>query len=131
MIDLLNNIVISNIDKFTTIITALLLLVVGTPLISFKGGIPRIGKLITNKQTSVVVIILIFIITLFVLGPLTEIFVNSLIVHFVDYTIPTLIVLAGLAFWEWDKKMRWNYEFYWFPLLIIGLLLFVVEFIWL
>ena len=50
MIDLLNNIVISNIDKFTTIITALLLLVVGTPLISFKGGIPRIGKLITNKQ---------------------------------------------------------------------------------
>lgn len=127
MFNFVNNFVISNAGTFAGMITALFLIVIGTPLISFKGGIPRIAGIIINKGKSIVIAILIAIVTFFVIAPLLTLFFKYLIKALVDFTIPILVVLSGLALGEWDKKMRWDYKWYWIPFLLVGVLLIILE----
>jgi len=127
MFSFINNYVVSNAGTFAGMITALFLIVIGTPLISFKGGIPRIVGVIINKGKSILLAILLAIVTFFVISPLLVLLFKFLIKTFVDFTIPILITLSGLALWEWDKKMRWDYKWYWIPFLLVGILLIVLE----
>ena len=129
MFNFINNFILNNAGTFAGIITALFLIVIGTPLISFKGGIPRIGGKIINKGKSIVIAILVAIVIFFVISPLLALLFKFLIKIFVDFTIPVLIILSGLALWEWDKKMRWDYKWYWIPFLLVGILLLILE-IW-
>lgn len=129
MFNFINNFILNNVGTFAGIITALFLIVIGTPLISFKGGIPRIAGKIIKKGKSIVLAILLAIVIFFVISPLLALLFKFLIKTFVDFTIPVLIILSGLVLGEWDKKMRWDYKWYWIPFLIIGILLFILE-IW-
>src|SRR3989338_4664577 len=126
MFNFINQWIINNVSSFSGMCTALFLIIIGTPLISFKGGIPRIGGVIIDKGKSIVVAILLTVITFFVISPLLNLFFKYLINRFVDFTIPALIVFCGLTLWEWDKKMRWDYKWYWIPILLIGVLLIVL-----
>ena len=123
MFNFVNNFIVSNAGTFAGMITTLFLIIIGTPLISFKGGIPRIAGIIIKKGKSIVIAILIAIVTFFVIAPLLNLFFKYLIKNLVDFTIPALVVLSGLALGEWDKKMRWDYKRYWIPFIIIGILL--------
>ncbi len=129
MFNFINNFILNNAITFAGIITVLLLIVIGTPLISFKGGIPRVAGKIIKKGKSIVVAILVTLITFFVISPLLALLFKVLIEKFVDFTIPVLVILSGLTLWEWDKKMRWDYKWYWIPFLLVGILLLILE-IW-
>jgi len=130
MFNFINQWIISNVASFSGMCTALFMIIIGTPLISFKGGIPRIAGVIINKGKSIVVAILLAIITFFVISPLLNLLFKYLIKTFVDFTIPVLIVFSGLTLWEWDRKMRWDYKWYWITILLVGMLLIILE-IWL
>ena len=127
MFNFVNNYIVTNVGTFAGMITALFLIVIGTPLISFKGGIPRIAGVIINKGKSILTAILLAIVTFFVISPLLVLLFKFLIKSFVDFTIPILITLSGLALWEWDRKMRWDYKWYWRPFLAFGILLIILE----
>ena len=127
MFNFINQWVINNVSSFSGMYTTLFLIIIGTPLISFKGGIPRIGKVIIKKGKSIIVAIFLAIITFFVISPLLNLLFKYLIKTFVDFTIPVLIVFSGLTLLEWDRKMRWDYKWYWIPILLIGVLLIVLE----
>lgn len=129
MFNFINNFVLNNAGTFVGIVTALFLIVIGTPLISFKGGIPRIAGKIIRKGKSLVIAILVAIVIFFVISPLLALLFKFLIKTFVDFTIPVLIILSGFALGEWDRKMLWNYKWYWIPVLLFGVLLFILE-IW-
>jgi|GEM_PF-1945827 hypothetical protein len=127
MLNFINELIINNVDTFAVMCTTLFLIIIGTPLISFKGGIPRIAGVIIRKGKSIAVAVLLAIIIFFVIAPLLNLLFRSLIKAFVDFTIPVLIVFAGLTLWEWDKKMRWDYKWYWIPVLLVGILFVILE----
>ena len=99
MIELINNFVINNVDFFAESMTLLFLIVLGTPLISFKGGIPRIAGEIINKPKSLVIMVVIGLVSWKVIFPLTNILFKLLIETFVDYKISIAITLSGFALW--------------------------------
>lgn len=129
MFEFVNNLVLSNIDRFETMFTFLLIVVVGSPFISFNGGIPRIGKKIINKEKSLIVLLSVTFLTLYIIGPLVGVLAHTYILKYVDYTLSTLFILGSLALWEWSKKMRWHYNYYYTPAFVFGIILFLIEYL--
>ena len=127
MLEVLNPIIIGNIDTVSNAITALLLIVIGIPLVSFKGGIPRIAGQIISKQISIIVLIILAVVVFSAIEPLTDLIAGLSLQQFPEYAIPSILLLSGLALLEFDNKMRWDYRIYSVPLLIIGIALFVLE----
>ena len=127
MFSFINSLILKWVGFIAQVHSVLFLIVIGTPLISFEGGIPRIAGVIIKKFLSVFVAILLGLSIVFVFPPLLNTLFEFLIKQFVDFTIPSLIILAGLAMWVWDRKMRWDYKWYWIPLLVVGLLLIILE----
>lgn len=127
MFNIINEFILNNIVRLSEVVGSMLLVVIGTPLISFKGGIPRIAGQIANKPKSLILFIFLGVITFFVIAPLTFLFIQQFIKRYVDYTIPVFIILSSLVIWEWDHKMRWDYKTYWIPGIVIGIILLVLE----
>ena len=129
MLDLLNNLILDNIDNFTVLISALIFILVGTPAISLKGGVPRVFGLFIKKPLSLLVLGIVGLLILFVFYPLVESFINSFINTSPEFAIPIVIFLSGIALIEFHFKMRWNYIVYGAPLSIIGAILIFLELI--
>lgn len=130
MFEFINYFVVREIDLFTRVIAFLILFTVGYIYISFKGGIPRIGNQIINKGQSFIVAVVIVLVSLFVVEPIVERILNYLITTYIDLAIPSALIIGGIAVREFDKRMRWDYKYYWIIPLTIGFIWFILEIIY-
>jgi len=124
---MLDTFILNHIDGFAQAMAILLLIVIGTPFISFKGGIPRLGGTILGKNKGIIVFIILGFATYLIFEPGLKWIVSKLIELFVEFTISILIILFGLAILEWNSKMRWDYKWYGVVPLILGIILFIIE----
>ena len=129
MLEFLNDTIINNQEFIAKITSALLLIIIGTPFVSFKGGIPRFRGIIVNKRLSLILLAILGLVILFVFDPLTNFIVRELIVKYTGLTIPVSILLGGIALFEFDQRMMWKYKFYWLPILAAGFIWLSLEFV--
>lgn len=120
MFNFINNFVLGHIDTFARIIAGMILVIIGIPLISFKGGIPRFAGIILNKGKAILALVVGFILTFFVVVPLGELLIKLFLQKLVDLTFPILLIALGIFILEWDLRMRWKFHWYWIPPIVIG-----------
>ncbi len=70
MFPFINSLILKWVGFIAQVYSVLFLIVMGIPLISFEGGIPRIAGIIIKKFWSVVVAILLGLSVVFVFPPL-------------------------------------------------------------
>ena len=127
MFNFINNFIMNNVDTFAKIIAGMLLVIVGVPLISFKGDIPRFAGVILNKRKAILALLVGFVLTFFVIIPFGELLVKIFLQNFIDFTIPALLIAVGIFIMEWDLRMKWKFHWYWIPFVAIGILLIILE----
>ena len=81
-------------------------------VINLKGGIPTSGGKIVPKIESLIIICIGGLFLLLVVEPILETTVLSFLNQFVEYALPTILILGGIALLKFDEKMRWNYSKY-------------------
>jgi hypothetical protein len=128
MLELLDHLIIASTNNFITLFSALLAILIGTPFLSQKGGIPRVFKKFVSKPQFLLIVVVVGLILLFIIYPIISSILTNFIINFTEFTIPVLILLSGMVIFVWDKTMVWNFRLYWFILLIIGVLLTVLEY---
>lgn len=109
MIAEINQLVLKVSDLFIIIIIALILYVVISLILSKKGGIPRSRGKILSKNEFIVLIVILFLVSMVIKFLLMNL-INSLYIQYVEFVLPLMIFLIGLAFLTLDKQMKWKFN---------------------
>lgn len=110
------------------IMVALIIYIIGDWIIQTKGGIPIYNGKIVNKEKSIILIIISGLILLFIIPSFLESIFTPLIILYTAYIPSLIILLSGIALLIFDKRMRWNYKSYGIFLIIMGILLFILQY---
>lgn len=127
MFNIINNFILTNIETFAKIIAGMLVVIIGLPFVSFKGGIPRFAGVILDKGKAILGLLIGFLFTFFVIIPFSELLVKIFLQNLIDFTIPLLFLAIGIFIMEWDLRMRWKFHWYWIPFMVLGALLMMLE----
>jgi hypothetical protein len=127
MFEVLNDFILLNLNIFTRLGAALILLTLGSIFISFEGGIPRVAEKIVSKPKSIFIAAIGGFLILVVIEPLLELFLAFLFSKFLGFVIPFLIILSGITLREWNKQMRWDYKWYWIITILVGIFYLILE----
>lgn len=120
MIEFFNNWLLKFLPEISRLIAILVLFIIGSIFIKTEGGIPIVnGKLVT-KIESIFWLVIGGLAIIFVIEPFLEKIIYSILLEFLEYTIPVLLITAGIALFKFDEKMRWDYSAYAYTLLGIG-----------
>ena len=110
MFNIINNFILTNIETFAKIIAGMLVVIIGLPFVSFKGGIPRFAGVILDKGKAILGLLIGFLFTFFVIIPFSELLVKIFLQNLIDFTIPLLFLAIGIFIMEWDLRMRWKFH---------------------
>ena len=109
--------------QLAKILAFFILFIVGYKVINFTGGIPTRGGKIVSKIKSLIIIGVGGACTLFILEPILEAMILSLLNQFVEFAVPIAFLLAGFALLKFNEKMRWDYSKFGYACIAIGILL--------
>lgn len=112
--------------QFAKVLAFLIIFISGYTVINLTGGIPTSGGKIVPKTKSLIIICIGGAFLLLVVEPILETIVLALLNQFVEYALPTILILGGIALLKFDEKMRWDYSKYGIGCILLGFLWIVL-----
>ena len=126
MFEFINNLVIKFAIYLAPVLTALILIIIGTPFYSEKGGISRFREKIINKKNAIKMHIFLIFLELLIPTIIITGFYH-LILKFPDWFLSVFFILLGGEVCIWNKNHKWNFTKYYVSLFVLGFLLLAVE----
>ena len=128
MFEFINNLVIRFAVYLAPVLTALTLIIIGTPFYSEKGGISRFRKKIINKRNTIKVHIFLIFLALLIPSIIITGFYHF-ILKFPDWLLSVFFILLGGEVCIWNIGHKWNFTKYYVSLFVLGFLLLLLEFV--
>lgn len=108
--------------QLSKVLSVLLIFISGYTVINLNGGIPRKDNRIISKIESLFIIVTGWGILLFIIEPIVEGIIISLLYQYVKFALAFLFIIGGIAILVFDKKMKWDYSKYGYGCIVVGII---------